>query len=93
MTRIYDNIPVPVKNPTGRPASATDFGVLGPSQCLFVTIPEDAEAAKVLNKVKGQVARWRKASTGRADFKFTVAISALPDDPMGTQAVGVWRTA
>jgi hypothetical protein len=92
MTRIYDNIPVPATR-AGRPNSATDFGVLGTGQCLFVPIADGVVADKVLDRVRGQVARWRKADESRSGFKFTIAVAAIPDDPLGAQGVGVWRTA
>ncbi len=91
MTKIYDNIPVPTNARAGRPTIA-DFGALGHGQCLFVELGED-EPAKKVEKVRGAIARWRKADAARAAIKFTVALADIPEDPMGAKGVGVWRTA
>lgn len=91
--RIFDNIPVPTNPRAGRPTIA-DFGALGTGQCLFIELGEDADKPeKKVEKVRGAIARWRKADAARAGLKFVVALDDIPEDPMGAKGVGVWRTA
>lgn len=92
--KIYDNIPAPqVKG--GRPVEF-DLSPLNVGQVAFIAITEGVTPEKMVERVKGQAARWRKAAAhkdARAGHKFTVALGVPPDDPMGAQHVGIWRTA
>lgn len=94
--KIFDNIPAPqTANRGGRP-SDFDLTPLHVEQVAFIAIPDGVEAEKMLERVKGQVSRWRKSPAhkeARANHKFTVALGVPPDDALGTQHVGVWRTA
>ena len=94
--KIFDNIPAPATHNRGGRPSDFDLTPLQVGQVAFVAIAAGAEPEKVLDRTKGQVSRWRKSPAhkdARANHKFTVALAPLPDDPMGTQAVGIWRTA
>lgn len=93
--KIFDNIPAPQSRSGGRPAEF-DLSPLNVGQVAFIPIAEGTDAKKALDRVKGQVTRWRKSPNhkdARANHKFTVALGVPPDDAMGTQHVGVWRTA
>ena len=90
--RIFDNIPAPQPNRAGRP-NGVDFGILGTGQCVFFPITEGEDTTKAVDRVKGQVSRWRRADDARKGYKFTVSLAAIPEDPLGAQGVGVWRTA
>lgn len=94
--KIYDNIPAPATAGRGGRPSDFDLSPLGVGQVAFLPIAAGLTAEKALERVKGQVARWRKSPAhkdARANHKFTVALSVPPDDPMGTQHVGIWRDA
>jgi hypothetical protein len=90
--RIFDNIPAPQPVRAGRPAGV-NFGLLGTGQSAFFAIPDGQAAEKVVERVKGQIARWRKTDEAFKNHKFTVAVALIPEDPLGAQGVGVWRTA
>lgn len=94
--KIFDNIPVPsTANRGGRP-SDFDLTPLGVNQTAYIAIPDGVAPEKMLERVKGQVSRWRKSpqhKEARAQHKFAVALDVPPDDALGTQHVGVWRTA
>lgn len=92
--KIYDNIPAP-KVTGGRPVEF-DLSPISVGQVAFVAIAEGVTPEKMVERVKGQVNRWRKTPAhkdARAGHKFTVALGTPPDDPMGAQHVGIWRTA
>lgn len=94
--KIFDGIPTPANSGRGGRPSDFDLTPLGIGQVAFVAIAAGVEPAKMLERVKGQTARWRKSpgrKEARAEHKFTVALGVPPDDPMGTQHVGIWRTA
>ena len=94
MTTIFNDIPVPtLVRRGGRPVTEPDFAKLSPGQCVFVTIGEGETGEKVRDRVKGQIARWRKAQEGRKTVTFVVAEQPIPNDPLGTVGVGIWRTA
>jgi hypothetical protein len=86
---IRSDIPVPTIR-RGAPRTAYPFATLEVTQVFFVPATEEPE--KVVERMKGAAARWRKVN-GLKDRKFVVASIAHPDDPMGQQVVGVWRTA
>lgn len=93
MTQKYEirtDIPVPEVR-RGAPRTAYPFADLTIGQAFFVPATEESE--KVVERMKGAAARWRKVN-GLKDVKFTIAAIAHPDDPLGQQkVVGVWRTA
>lgn len=94
--KIFDNIPAPTTASRGGRPSDFDLSPLSPGQVAFIAIAAGVEPAKMVERVKGQVSRWRKSPAhkdARANHKFTVALGVPPDDAMGTQHVGVWRTA
>jgi hypothetical protein len=87
---IRTDVPVPTIR-RGAPRTSYPFADINVGQAFFV--PATDEPEKVVERMKGACARWRKVN-GLKDRKFTVAAIAHPDDPMGsTQVVGVWRTA
>lgn len=94
MSNIFDNIPVPeIKHRGGRPVTEPEFAKLTPGQSLFVNIGEGETGEKIRDRIKGQIARWKKANEGRKTVTFVVAEHAIPNDPLGAVGVGVWRTA
>ncbi|MEN9315457.1 MAG: hypothetical protein RIS35_1850 [Pseudomonadota bacterium] len=86
---IRSDIPVPEIR-RGAPRTGYPFARLEVGHCFFVAAGEEAE--KVVERMKGAAARWRKVNSLK-DRKFTVAATQHPDDPMAQVVVGVWRTA
>lgn len=94
--QIFNDIPAPTIQRQGRP-SIVDFAALNVGQSGFVAIPADTTAEKFAEKVRGALARWRKGDPAQVDarkaMKFTIAAQPIPNDPLGTVGLGVWRTA
>lgn len=86
---IRSDVPVPEIR-RGAPRTGYPFGKLEVGQVFFVAAGETPE--KVVERMKGASARWRKSS-GLKDWKFTVSATQHPDDPLAQTVVGVWRTA
>lgn len=87
--QIRTDLPVPVIKPGVK--NTYPFDQL-PVNAYF-TVPAGEDIAKTIDRMKGAAARWRKADESRKGMKFTVAETVVPDDPMGTKVVGVWRSA
>lgn len=94
MSTIFNDIPAPtLVRRGGRPVTEPDFAKLNPGQSLFVNIGEGETGEKIRDRIKGQIARWRKANEGRKTVQFVIAEHPIPNDPLGTVGVGIWRTA
>ena len=90
--KIINSVEAPKPTKGGRPGG-NDFSGIPVGGAGYLNIPEGVEAGKFLDRVKGQVTRWKKADESRSAMKFTVALAVAPDDALGTQTVGVFRTA
>ena len=86
---IHSNIPVPAIK-RGAPKSEYPFADLGVGQMFSVALKDGEDAEKVSDRLRGAAGRWRKSS-GNKLHKFVVAPTVLPNDPMGSTVVGVWR--
>lgn len=84
---IFSDVPVPQIR-RGAPRTGYPFGDLEVGQCFFVEAGEEQE--KVVERLKGASARWRKVN-GLKARKFAVAphVDAMTEQ----ESVGVWRTA
>lgn len=88
---IRADIPAPSVTKGAPRRTGYPFEVLQPGQMFVVPIGASV-VDKVVGKLKGAANRWKK-SAGKPEHKFVVRPCVLPDDPMGTTVVGVWRTA
>ena len=92
--QLRSNVPVPTTQ-RGAPKAGYPFDSMGVAENSFfhVALQDGDSKEKMIDRIKGAAARWRKADESRKDVKFTVAETVLPDDPMGVAVIGVWRTA
>lgn len=86
--KIFDNVPVPPRANSGK--TKYPFADLGVGQSLFIEIGEGEDHTKALNRVAGNVSRYRRTLLVDT-VKFSVRLAPHPES--GDQTVGVWRTA
>lgn len=87
---LRSDVPAPAVRRYG-PRANYPFAQMQVGHVFFVPCT-DAETEKVIDRLKGASARWRKQNNVPS-VRFQVAATTMPDDPMATRAVGVWRVA
>lgn len=89
MFEIHDDVPVPEAPASGRPAVKYPFGDLAVKGSFFVPIGKEP-AKKVLDRVRTNTSRYRKAS-GNTAWRFRCVVHNHPDTDV--PSIGVWRIA